>query len=148
MGKRGPRPEPTKLRIVKGNPGKRALPEDEPEPTGSLPPPPKDLSKAAARIWTKTLKLCAEWCATIDEETFRQYCTLTATLHELEANIARDGHTVDGAMGGTVRNPDSLALTSVGALRLRAAESLGFTPSSRTKVKAIGRKKGADPYAD
>ena len=51
MGARGPAPEPTALKILAGNPGKRKLPENEPQPQGtpicpawlSPPTPPVDL---------------------------------------------------------------------------------------------------------
>jgi hypothetical protein len=34
MGRRGPPPQPTKLRLLSGNPGKRPLPRAEPQPIG------------------------------------------------------------------------------------------------------------------
>lgn len=51
MGKRGPRPEPTTLKLMKGNPGKRSLNKDEPQPSGSLPAPPDHLSETALEAW-------------------------------------------------------------------------------------------------
>ena len=35
----GRRPTPTKLKLIKGNPGKRALPKDEPTPDPVIPGP-------------------------------------------------------------------------------------------------------------
>ena len=40
MGKRGPRPQPTQLRLVRGNPGKRAINKLEPKPDGGIPAKP------------------------------------------------------------------------------------------------------------
>jgi len=52
MGKkRGPRPEPTALKRAKGNPGRRALPEDEPAPKVRMPAMPRWLSPKAKTVW-------------------------------------------------------------------------------------------------
>ena len=56
MGKRGPAKQPTKLRILNGNPGKRPLPTNEPQPRGALPRCPPGMSKAAAKYWRKWSK--------------------------------------------------------------------------------------------
>ena len=38
MGLRGPKPQPTRLRLLRGNPGGRPLPKDEPQPRRVMPP--------------------------------------------------------------------------------------------------------------
>lgn len=51
--KTGPRPLPTKLRVLRGNASKRPLPTNEPKPPAldALPPPPAHLSEAAQSCW-------------------------------------------------------------------------------------------------
>lgn len=53
MGKRGPAPTPTALRILRGNPGKRPLPENEPQILPKRLRPPRDLSKTAKKEWNR-----------------------------------------------------------------------------------------------
>lgn len=48
---KGRKPKPTHLKRVQGNPGKRALPENEPQPDAGRPNKPKDLGKFGARLW-------------------------------------------------------------------------------------------------
>jgi hypothetical protein len=48
MPLRGRRPKPTAIRVLEGNPGKRAINRREPIPTGS-PEPPAFLKGAARR---------------------------------------------------------------------------------------------------
>lgn len=53
MGKRGPVPTPTALKILRGNPGRRPLPEDEPQVEVKKLKPPKELSKVAKKEWNR-----------------------------------------------------------------------------------------------
>jgi hypothetical protein len=58
MGHRGPPPKPTALKLIAGNPGKKALPKDEPKPKVELPSKPRhltteeQLAKASALAFT------------------------------------------------------------------------------------------------
>ncbi len=52
MGRRGPRPQPTALRVLRGNPGKRPLNADEPKPASIASiAPPVWLDPTAAEAW-------------------------------------------------------------------------------------------------
>ena len=54
MGMRGPVPQPTVIKQLRGNPGKRALPKGEPKPAaGRLPSAPRWLSDEAKREWKR-----------------------------------------------------------------------------------------------
>ena len=50
MGLRGPKTQPTPLRIIRGNPGKRALPKDEPKPRDQKPYRPEYISNDATAL--------------------------------------------------------------------------------------------------
>ena len=49
----GRKPQPTALKVLKGNPGRRPLNEDEPKPEVLLPRPPAHLSPVARREWRR-----------------------------------------------------------------------------------------------
>lgn len=53
MGRRGPKPKPTALKRLAGNPGKRALPANEPRPNRSARAPrcPAWLNDDAQALW-------------------------------------------------------------------------------------------------
>src|SRR5688572_9415358 len=55
MGKRGPAPRPTHLRVLDGNPSKRPLNGDEPMPDGA-PTCPTILDKEAKQEWKRIEK--------------------------------------------------------------------------------------------
>jgi phage terminase small subunit len=52
---KGRKPQPTYLKILKGNPGHRPLPQGEPAPpiADVCPGPPEELRGAALAIWEK-----------------------------------------------------------------------------------------------
>ena len=43
---RGRKPVPTRLKVIRGNPGKRALNKNEPQPAGELADPPDWMSES------------------------------------------------------------------------------------------------------
>src|SRR3972149_691016 len=51
MGRRGYAPQPTKLKVLRGNPGRRRLNEREPQPQAGAPPCPDWLSAEAQAAW-------------------------------------------------------------------------------------------------
>lgn len=83
---RGPKPKPTALKKLAGNPGKRALPKDEPVFTG-LAVRPNWLTVAARRVW-EDLAPVSEKVGLLtdgDAEAFGMLCTLAS---EFRANAA------------------------------------------------------------
>ena len=54
---RGPKPQPTKLKILRGIPGKRRLPENEPILPPVLPEPPEFVQGAALQEWHRIAPL-------------------------------------------------------------------------------------------
>jgi len=57
MAKPGPAPQPTALKRLHGNPGKRPLNEREPQPAQKLPLCPRHLKGVARAQWTKVGKM-------------------------------------------------------------------------------------------
>jgi P27 family predicted phage terminase small subunit len=148
---RGPPPTPLHLRLLKGNPGKRALrPEPQPMVTPDVPEPPGFLLPAAKAEW---LRLGPELHAlglltTLDITAFAVYCQAMGRwllAEELlakaaEGDAAGGGLVVDGSAGSPVINP--MLRIAIQAARdvIRFGAEFGLTPSSRTRVAAAGYK--------
>lgn len=83
MGNRnsGRRPEPTAIKILRGNPGKRPLNVDEPTPPAGLVQKPADLSGRSAKVWDEVAPICLAMgtLTTADVKAFVAYCELQAT---------------------------------------------------------------------
>lgn len=79
---RGRKPIPTSLKIVRGNPGHRPLPPDEPKPPSGIPQCPKHLDKEARKIWRKTTKILFPIGITtkIDVTVLARWCQGAANL--------------------------------------------------------------------
>ena len=78
MGKRGPAPEPSILKYIRGNPSKDALPTNEPTPS-LVPqdfPPPKTLDAKGIEVWNDTVPKLARMrvLTEADVPTLTRYC--------------------------------------------------------------------------
>jgi P27 family predicted phage terminase small subunit len=140
MGQRGPRPEPTALKLARGNPGKRPINQDEPELAAAAIKPPTGLSRAARSEWMRLApELIGAGVLTVgDNAVFREYCEIVGELETLRKLVKRTGH-VDAKKLGYVRD-----LKDMRALLKQFAAELGLTPTSRSGVKKIKGKKATE----
>ncbi len=140
MGQRGPRPEPTALKLARGNPGKRPINHDEPELTAAKSKPPTGLPAAARKEWIRLAdELVNAGVLTVgDLQTFEQYCRLVADVEKVQKLVHRTGW-IDAKKLGYVRD-----LKDLRAQLKQFAAELGLTPTSRSGVKKIKGKKATD----
>lgn len=141
MGKRGPRPQPTGLRLLRGNPGKRPLNSREPTPEPGAPACPSWISEEAKRVWRRTVKqLDAMGVITkVDRDALTSYCVTFARWREMEEFIKESG--VMYALRdekGAVRCMQQYPQVSIARqllLLVRAyQQEFGMTPSSRSGI--------------
>src|SRR5205809_704789 len=80
MGRRGPKPQPTALKIERGNPGKRALPVDEPQLSEFPRAVPSGMKGLARREWLRLVDELADKgvLKVGDLRVFERYCRLVA----------------------------------------------------------------------
>jgi P27 family predicted phage terminase small subunit len=136
------RPTPTHLRIVKGNPGKRAYNKREPQPKRERPSCPAHLSDKARETWgfvvsrldemgvlTRADALAVEMLC----EAVGDYRTAREDLREFGSNYYE---TVNQTGGKMYRAHPALATVQDADRRLKAWFSeFGLTPSARTRVQ-------------
>jgi P27 family predicted phage terminase small subunit len=146
----GPIPQPTALRVLRGNPRKRPLPPNEPEPERGLPSCPRRLSRIERAAWRRFGKLlCDMQVLTVaDGPQLELLVTTYAEWREWDmackARQRADGHTYKPAPSQrgrevTVAYPE-FAHRAEAAKRLRALlADFGMNPSARSRVtKAPG----------
>src|SRR5690606_5520585 len=97
MGRRGPPPKPSHLKLVAGNPGRRPLPPDEPQPEVAAPKCPSHLKGEARREWKRIAPELVELgvLARVDRAALAAYCQTYARWVEAEEVIADDGLIMD-----------------------------------------------------
>lgn len=136
-----PPPEHPRLRLLKGNPGKRpARSPPEPARTDECPQPPQHLNGYAREAW---LELAPELhrlnlLTTLDVGPFSVYCAAYATWRQAEEARAREGElTIATAEGHQRVNP--LVRISSQAMNdlLGFGAAFGLTPSGRLRLSGI-----------
>jgi P27 family predicted phage terminase small subunit len=163
MGKRGPAPEPSILKYIRGNPSKTALPSKEPTPdlvSQDFPPPPTLDGKAVA-VWKDTVQTLARMrvLTQADVPTLARYCIETVlylACYE-KVKIAGEEYThwepdpnrTDGKLRikYTQVAPWATQMHRHHAAMLRIEQEFGMTPSSRSQVATTNGKEEADPVA-
>lgn len=148
MGKRGPRPEPTTLKLLKGNPGKRALNTNEPRPTGCLPKCPEHLSESASEAW-HTWATDLEECGIatrLDATAFELLCAAYARYLDAAEKVSQGGavwvEKGEGKIPKFVYSP-YWAVMKAEFKNVRAMlQEFGMTPSSRSGVEIASKPTG------
>jgi len=147
MGK-GRKNIPTHLKILRGNPGRRPLPETEPHPdiTDKVPDPPKYLDDIARDEWLNmapklhALKLLTE----LDITALAAYCKCFSVWVQANNMVSLMGDFIVGSKGSLVQNP-AVSTAKHAEIELRRwLVEFGMTPASRTKVQVPTKKKNSD----
>ncbi len=148
MGKRGPRPRPTNLRVLHGDRPDR-INSDEARPAEGLPACPEDVSAEVREIWDYTLaQLAVMGTATpADRDALRAYCEAVATHRKASALLAKSGVLIRSAKGGALlRNPVVQVQRDAAATLRGFAQEFGLTPSARSEIRmARGPEHGLGP---
>lgn len=149
MGKRGPAPAPTNLRLLHGedkkNPGR--VNRNEPKPADAVIKPPTWLSREARKVWRHLAPdLIAKKCLTAwDVEAFAGYCDAVVRRAEAAAHLSAEGEVVEspvfakstGEITGyrMSRNPWAYAFKDADNQVQRWGARFGLTPSERGQIK-------------
>jgi P27 family predicted phage terminase small subunit len=151
MAPRGQRPTPTRLKILRGNPGRRPLNEQEPTPAAGSLAAPTWLEGEAAAEWKRLapvlhrLGLLTE----IDETALATYCQAWARWREAERNIQKFGMVIKGKGGFPIISPFVAVANRAMSQMKGLLVEFGMTPSARSRVIASGdRDKPVDPFAE
>jgi P27 family predicted phage terminase small subunit len=134
----GRKRKPTALKLLQGNPGKRAVRDDEPKPAVCVPHPPDHLSDAAKEHWRQIgQELASVGILTkIDADALGMYCEAFARWVHANEQIRQFGPLVKAPSGYPMQSP-FLAIANKAFDQMRAMlTEFGMTPSSRTKVHA------------
>jgi P27 family predicted phage terminase small subunit len=88
---RGRKPQPTALRRARGNPGKRAYNDAEPQPPKDLPDCPPHLSDVARAEWDRVAETLHDMgvLATVDRAALAAYCQAYGRWVEAEEQMRK-----------------------------------------------------------
>lgn len=146
MGKRGPKKQPSKVRLFNGNPSHRPI-EPEPEPPVSKSAqPPEWLGDKGAALWRELApSMEAVGVLTVlDLGALSQYCHAWDQFYFALGEIERDGYTCVGAEGGRYQHPAvSIKKQAIDQIA-RWSQRFGLDPASRVGLKVDTVVRGVD----
>jgi len=143
----GPKPHPTALKVLRGNPGQRRLPENEPQisradPSFDEPPAAIADDPVASEEWRRVapmLRMCG--IATNGERgSLLILCQQWSRYLEAHGKMRALGMIVKKPSGIPVINPYLQVENAALDKCLRLWQELGLTPSARARLSAIPAK--------
>lgn len=153
MGKRGPRKQPTKLRLLRGDPRKEGKKPNEPQPTTANVVPPDWLSGVALEKWHQIAPMMESMgvLTDADVDALARYCAmheqflkyLDQVRRGLDVLVIRDEA---GKVKYMQVAPAATLLSKTAAAMLRLEQEFGLTPSSRSGIEVMnGSAKDSNP---
>ncbi len=139
MGKRGPRPTPTKLKLLRGNPGRRSINHSASEPPADGITMPPHLGPIAAQRWDQLLPMlqAVKVMTRADVEALARYCDTYEWWLAVREKLKREGDTYpilnDGGQVKYVAQRPEVSIAHKLSQQLRQLEQdFGLNPSARS----------------
>jgi P27 family predicted phage terminase small subunit len=139
-------PKPTALKLVAGNPGKRALNKQEPDPAYLQDlTPPTWLSAAAKIVWSEMAPMAAanRLLTEVDVQAFAMGCVAIAEYRRASLRVEADGSVkaknATDEEGNVVQvgehlNPWAGAQSMYFKQAMQLFDKFGMTPQARTRI--------------
>ena len=141
MGRRGPPPEPTHVRLLKGNPGKRRINEHEPQPEKATPPCPRWLTPEARKAWKRITTLLRKMglLTIAEEDALVTYAQTFARWKAAEEFLAKHGDVYpirdeQGRVKYMQQFPQVAIARNLALLLKSYQQEFGLTPSARSRL--------------
>jgi P27 family predicted phage terminase small subunit len=136
MGKRGPSPKPTPIRVLEGNPSRRPINENEPKPTDGIPPMPPHLDRRARVVWRQIVPELSRLglLTVVDGEALAAYCTAASMAYNARKVLKEKGMTFKTPSGYLQQRPEVSILNKAMHVIKAFAQEFGLTPSARTRL--------------
>jgi len=147
---RGRKPKPDFLKLISGTDKPSRMNPDAPQPEGDLSTAPEWFDAEQRATWDKAIADAPPGLLkNLDASVFIMWA-VAATLHrQASIKVASTGMMVRAPRNGyPMQNPYLTVVNKQAQIMLRACAEMGFTPSSRSRVKVTKGAKGADPFGD
>lgn len=139
MGKRGPSPQPTALKILRGNPGKRPLNKAEPTPPSDGIAAPPHLGVVARGKWSEILPIlqAVKVMTRADVEALARYCDTYEWWLATRAKLRAEGDTYPilndaGEIKYIAQRPEVSIAHKLSTQLRQLEQDFGLNPSART----------------
>lgn len=144
-------PKPTHMKLLEGNPGKRALPAKEPKPPRKIPTCPRHLDKPARAEWRRITKLLDSlgMISELDRATLAVYCQTWSDLMQLEEYLKTIpvSKRVFRTAAGYYQQIPQVGMVNKLRSELRAyITEFGLSPAARTRIQVEKPEKVENPF--
>ena len=139
MAKPGPRPQPSNIKKLRGNPSGRPLNPAEPKPDMTLPEPPDMLSEDARKQWDLVAPQLHSMgvLSQIDATALEMYCVAFGQWRHAQEKIRLLGPIIKIEKTGYLQQSPYMQIANKSFDQMKAMLSeFGMTPSSRTRIAA------------
>lgn len=139
MGKRGPKPKPTHLKVVQGSYRKDRAPKSEAKPQPIVPSAPENLDPVARAEWERTVdELAALGLASrIDRGALAVVCEAWSDFVAASELVKASKRIIETSNGNLIQHPAVGMKNKAAQLYLKACAEFGMTPAARTRVEAM-----------
>lgn len=137
MGQRGPQPEPTRLKLIKGETRPSRVNYAEPIPARANIDAPDDLDDESRAAWEQVMGAIGHTgiITAADTEMLRLYVEAVTRYRMAERALRKSGPLLPGRNGDLVKNPLHQVVRDNAVLMQKLARELGLTPSARTGMR-------------
>src|SRR5260221_7158133 len=138
---RGRKRVPTFLKLVTGNPGRRPLPVDEPQPEGDLFAPPAWMTPDQQTCWRYAIDHAPKGLLRKLDAALLTIWVVAEDMHrKASEQVQKYGMVVKSPRGLPVRSPFLRIIDDQAEIMMRAASELGFSPTSRSRITLINKQ--------
>jgi P27 family predicted phage terminase small subunit len=135
----GPKPKPTHLRVLHGNPSKLPPPVDEPLGVGVLWAPPEWFDDEQRVQWAYAIENAPAGLLTATDREILVVWVVASIEHARAAQEVRKlGQIVKTKEGNAIQNPFLPVVNRQALIMMRAGGEMGFSPASRASIGRAG----------
>jgi P27 family predicted phage terminase small subunit len=145
----GPKPKPTKLKILQGT-RKDRINQDEPKPPAGRPRRPEYLDSFGRAEWDRIMPELEDLgvLAKVDGAALALYCAAYSEWIQAQLEVIIHGLLVETGAGALKPNPAVAMGHKARAQMASLLTEFGCTPASRSRVKVQGDAQSRDALAE
>ena len=134
-------PKPTRLKILEGNRGRRALNDREPQPPAFAVAPPKWLDAFGRGEWNRLAPslLGIGLLTDYDVQQYGAYCQAVGDIRKYRRYLKANGETYENA-GWVTPRPEMKFLHDAYERLHKFGSAFGFSPAARSRIAMAPKK--------
>jgi P27 family predicted phage terminase small subunit len=137
MGRRGPPPQPTAMKLIRGNPGKRKLNKNEPQPAVAMPHCPDYLDVTARNEWDRLAPILVRMRVLTEADylALAGLCQTYSTMVKAQEQLNKSGILFKTPSGYVQQFPLIGVVNNCMEKIITFCREFGLTPSARTRIQ-------------